>query len=222
MTKYVEYFWVGLLTILSIVLIGWIIYNPLNLFSELDALPVLVEQVEGTVVTDEGFQLSVGDTIQIGSTIQGTTPNSQLLLKLSNRSYVHFNGAFTVAFNRVEGYRLPIFQLHSGWMNFKRQVADIQVPAVVQTPAGFLAVSNDASSWLTHSFTDSYIVVSDDEVHILVPNGPLHWVEDAGSTTIRSGIYFVASASSANCMAVRNVENGPKPTFHESPPKRVS
>ncbi|MCH8524414.1 MAG: hypothetical protein LAT52_07675 [Balneolales bacterium] len=194
--NYFEYIWVWILSILAIAIIVWIVLSPVNTLRELNALPVIVYQVEGDVYTRQGLQLSRGDTVQVGTSFTGRD-DSQLILKLSERSFIHFGGAFSAGYHRVEGYRLPIFELAAGWMNIKRHISDVRVAGAFQTPVGNLTTSPDASSWLVYPYNEIYTKVTSENVHILVPNGPIRWTEEEGSTTIRSGSKLVVSRFSS-------------------------
>lgn len=188
----VEYIWVWILTLLAIAGIVWIIYSPMNLFSELDARIVAIAQIEGDVVNQDGHRPEIGSIVELGDILQGGSAGSHVILSLSDRSFIHLSGEFYVVYDRIEGYRLPGFRLVAGWLHNRINMNDLRIPTVVQTPSGILFPSTQATSWLAHPYTESFIEVSANQVRVLIPNGPFVWNEEEGRTTLRSGSYFTA------------------------------
>jgi|GEM_PF-6412967 len=90
--KQVEYPIVQILTVISVVLIGWIIYSPNRFFTELQADIVTVHAVTGEVVRENGQPVLPGQPVEIGQVLTSTGTSHELILQLSERSFMHLYG----------------------------------------------------------------------------------------------------------------------------------
>lgn len=189
-----EYIIVWLLTILTFAVVLWLIYSPLSFFKEIPASPVTVHQVYGNVLyAGSDTAVQPGDIIAVGQRVVATNSDDQLILALSSRSFVHVSDGFDLHFTRIEDFRLPVLSLNSGWLNFRRFLADVRVPSTILTPSGSVTLSTESHTWLRHPFSEVFVTVTPDYTSTHVPNGPAVWSEANGNTTIRSGSYFTAA-----------------------------
>ncbi|KPQ00760.1 MAG: hypothetical protein HLUCCA01_02460 [Bacteroidetes bacterium HLUCCA01] len=188
--KQVEYPIVQILTVLSVVLIGWIIYSPNRFFTELQADTVTVHAVTGEIVRENGQPVLPGQPVEIGQVLTSTGSSHELILQLSERSFMHLYGEFQLGYTRLEGYRLPVFSLSYGWINVKRHLNDLRVAAVLQTPQGTADLTSNQSARFRHPYIELFGLVTRESVSMAVPNGPVTWEEEAGAIQILSGQVF--------------------------------
>lgn len=188
--KQVEYPIVQILTVICVVLIGWIIYAPNRFFTELQADTVVVHTVNGEVIRENGQPVLAGQTFEIGQVLSSDGSDYELILQLSDRSFIHLYGEFQLGYTRLDGYRLPVFSLSYGWINVKRHLNDLRVAAVLKTPHGIADLASNQSARFRHPYIELFGLVERETVAMAVPNGPVTWEEERGVTQILSGQIF--------------------------------